>query len=114
MKGRIVDPITDVLLAYNRHLRDGGQPASLARFPIEPHKKERMLHASSILLCDRKAAFDVMGDRAIEPVLRRLAEWISMRGFEVRWEWPAVIGSRASMVLARVSTRLSKVFFCSS
>ena len=63
-----MDPITETLVAYNKYLRDGGEPASLARFPHEPHKPERLLSASDILLCDRKACYNVLGDlKEIEP-----------------------------------------------
>ncbi len=41
-------------------------------------------------------------DRAIEPVLRRFAEWISMRRFEVRWEWPGDVRVRADPGLLEI------------
>jgi hypothetical protein len=57
-----VDPITQTLFEYDQYLRGGGEPADLSRFPSEPHVKEKKLHASALLLCDRRAAFDVMED----------------------------------------------------
>jgi signal transduction histidine kinase len=40
--------------------------------------------------------------QAIEPVLRRLAEWLSMRAMEVRWEWPADVRVRADPGLLEI------------
>lgn len=33
--------------------------------------------------------------RAIEPVLRRFSEWLSLRRMEVRWDWPGEVRVRA-------------------
>ena len=57
-----MDPITQTLFEYDQYLREGGEPADLSRFPNVPHVKEKKLHASALLLCDRRAAFDVMED----------------------------------------------------
>jgi signal transduction histidine kinase len=40
--------------------------------------------------------------RAIEPVLRRLAEWLSLRGMEMRWDWPADVLVRADPGLLEI------------
>jgi signal transduction histidine kinase len=41
-------------------------------------------------------------DRAIEPVLRRLAEWLAMRPMEVRWDWPGDVRVRADPGLLEI------------
>ena len=56
------DPITQVLQEYNSHLRSGGEPADLSRFPNPPHASEKKLSASSLAMCDRKAAYSIMED----------------------------------------------------
>jgi signal transduction histidine kinase len=39
---------------------------------------------------------------AIEPVLRRLAEWLSLRRMEIRWDWPADAKVRADPGLLEI------------
>ncbi len=40
--------------------------------------------------------------RAIEPVLRRFEEWLSLRSMEVRWDWPADVRVRADPGLLEI------------
>jgi signal transduction histidine kinase len=40
--------------------------------------------------------------RAIEPVLHRLAEWLSMRRMEVRWDWPQEVRVRSDAGLLEI------------
>jgi signal transduction histidine kinase len=40
--------------------------------------------------------------RAIEPVLRRLAEWLGLRGMEVRWDWPGDVRVRVDPGLLEI------------
>jgi signal transduction histidine kinase len=40
--------------------------------------------------------------QAIEPVLRRVAEWLLLRGMEVRWDWPADVRVRADPGLLEI------------
>jgi hypothetical protein len=55
-----MDPITRACTEYDKYLREGG--ARIVLGGDEERSKERVLHPSSILLCDRRAAYDVMRD----------------------------------------------------
>jgi hypothetical protein len=55
-----VDPITSACSIYDGYLREGGPRHVLNG--DEQRTRERVLHPSSILLCDRRAAFDVLRD----------------------------------------------------
>lgn len=52
-------------------------------------------------LASRPEDVEVRG-RAIEPVLRRLAEWLDQRGMEVSWDWPGEVRVRADPGLLEI------------
>jgi hypothetical protein len=58
-----VDPITSTCTTYDEHLRSGGKRHVLSG--SEQRSNKRVLHPSSILLCDRRAAYDVMRDTGV-------------------------------------------------
>lgn len=55
-----MNPIADALYLYHKHLERGGKKVHLD--VTGPDRKKDCLHPSSMLLCERKAAYDVLHD----------------------------------------------------